>query len=142
MLAHAAYREAEVAVNTMLGKKDQMRYQAMPSVLYTNPEMAFVGETEESCQEKGIACRKVKLPVNYSGRYMAEVEGGDGWIKLLADPSRDRLVGCHLLGSYASEVVLAAVILIESEMPLARIKEVVFPHPTVGEIIREAVFRI
>jgi dihydrolipoamide dehydrogenase len=140
MLAHAAYREAEVAVNTMLGKKDRMRYQAMPSVLYTNPEMAFVGETEESCKEKGIEYKKITLPMTFSGRYMAENEGGDGWIKLLVDPVRDRLVGCHMLGSYASEIILSAGILIESEMRIADIKELVFPHPTVGEIIREAVF--
>lgn len=142
MLAHAAYREAEVAVNTILGKRDVMRYQAMPSVIYTNPEMAFVGETEETCKEKGLAYRKVTLPMSYSGRYLAENEGGEGRIKLLVDPVRNCLLGCHLLGGYASEIVLAAGIMIESEMRIEDIKELVFPHPTVGEIIREAVFHI
>ena len=140
MLAHAAYREAEVAVNTILGKKDLMRYQAMPSVIYTNPEMAFVGETEETCLEKGLTFKKIVLPMNFSGRYMAENEGGDGIIKLLIDPQRQRLLGCHLLGSYASEIILSAGILIETEMRLDNIKELIFPHPTVVEIIREAIF--
>jgi len=140
MLAHAAYREAEVAVNTILGKKDNMRYQAMPSVLYTNPEMAFVGETEESCIEKGIKYEKTVLPMNFSGRYMAENEGGEGIIKILIDPDRQRLLGCHLLGSYASEIIVSAGIMIESEMRINDIKELIFPHPTVSEIIREAVF--
>lgn len=140
MLAHAAYREAEVAVNTILGKRDAMRYQAMPSVIYTNPEMGFVGETEETCKEKGLAYRKVTLPMSYSGRYLAENEGGEGRIKLLIDPARNRLLGCHLLGSYASEIILSAGVMIESEMRIDDIKEIVFPHPTVGEIIREAVF--
>jgi len=140
MLAHAAYREAEVAVNSILGKKDLMRYQAMPSVLYTNPEMAFVGETEETCKEKGIEYRKVTLPMTYSGRYMAENEGGDGIIKLLIDPVRNRLLGCHLLGSYASEIIMSAGIMIETEMRVDDIKELIFPHPTVSEIIREAIF--
>jgi len=140
MLAHAAYREAEVAVNTILGKKDNMRYQAMPSVLYTNPEMAFVGETEESCIEKGIKYEKTVLPMNFSGRYMAENEGGEGIIKILIDPDRQRLLGCHLLGSYASEIILSAGMMIESEMRINDIKELIFPHPTVSEIIREAVF--
>lgn len=140
MLAHAAYREAEVAVNTILGKKDQMRYQAMPSVLYTSPEMAFVGETEETCKEKGIAYKKVVLPMNFSGRYMAENEAGDGIIKLLIDPERQRLLGCHLLGSYASEIIMTAGVLVETEMRIDDIKELIFPHPTVSEIIREAIF--
>ncbi len=140
MLAHAAYREAEVAINTILGKKDTMRYQAMPSVLYTSPEMAFVGETEETAAAKGLKFIKKTLPMNYSGRYMAENDGGDGIVKLLIDPDRQRLIGCHLLGSYASEIILSAGILIESEMRLDAIKELVFPHPTVGEVIREAIF--
>jgi len=117
-----------------------MRYQAMPSVIYTNPEMGFVGETEETCKEKGVAYRKVTLPMSYSGRYLAENEGGEGRIKLLIDPARNRLLGCHLLGSYASEIILSAGVMIESEMRIDDIKEIVFPHPTVGEIIREAVF--
>lgn len=140
MLAHAAYREAEVAVNTMLGKKDKMRYQAMPSVLYTTPELAFVGETEETAKAKGLAYRKVDLSMNYSGRYMAENEAGDGVIKLLLDPVHDRVLGCSMLGSYASEIILSAGILVETEMRLDSIKEIIFPHPTVGEIIREAIF--
>ena len=140
MLAHAAYREAEVAVNHILGKKDRMRYDAMPSVLYTNPEMAFVGETEETCRAKGIAYEKKVLPMSYSGRFLAENDSAEGIVKLLIDPARQRLIGCHLLGSYASEIILSAGILIESEMRIDDIKEFVFPHPTVGEIIREAIF--
>ena len=140
MLAHAAYREAEVAVSTILGKKDVMRYQAMPSVIYTNPEMAFVGETEETCKEKGIEYRKVTLPMSYSGRYLAENEGGEGKIKLLIDPAHNRLLGCHMIGSYASEIILSAGIMVETEMRIDDIKELIFPHPTVGEIIREAIF--
>jgi len=140
MLAHAAYREAEVAVNTIQGKRDGVRYQAMPSVIYTTPEMAFVGETEETCKEQGLAYRKVTLPMRYSGRYLAENEGGEGRIKLLVDPGRNRLLGCHLLGGYASEIILSAGIMIENEMRIDDIKELVFPHPTVGEIIREAIF--
>ena len=81
MLAHVAYREAEVAVNHMLGKHDSMRYVAVPSVVYTNPEMAGVGETEETCLEKGLSYKKITLPMNYSGRYVAENEGGKGiWL--------------------------------------------------------------
>ncbi|MGI6297601.1 MAG: dihydrolipoyl dehydrogenase [Saccharofermentanales bacterium] len=141
MLAHAAYREAEVAVNTILGKKDQMRYQAMPSVIYTNPEMAFVGETEETCAAKGIAYDKVMIPMGFSGRYLAESEDTDGVIKLLIDPVHKCLIGCHMLGLYASEIIIAAGMLVETEMRIDDIKEFIFPHPTVAEIIREAIFQ-
>ncbi|MCL1910303.1 MAG: dihydrolipoyl dehydrogenase [Kiritimatiellaeota bacterium] len=142
MLAHAAYREAEVAVNSMLGKKDAMRYDAVPSVVYTNPEMGAVGETEETCIAKGIEFKKVVLPMSYSGRWLAENEGAEGKIKLLADMKKQRLLGCHIVGSYASEIILAAGMMIGADMRLDRIKEIVFPHPTVGEIIREAVFQL
>ncbi len=140
LLAHAAYREAEVAINTILGKKDQMRYKAIPSVVYTTPEMAFVGETEETCCEKGIAYDKVMIPMSFSGRYLAETDDADGVIKLLIDPVHKRLIGCHLLGLYASEIIVAAGMMIETEMRIDDIKELVFPHPTVGEVIREAIF--
>lgn len=141
MLAHAAYREAEVAVNTILGKTDRMRYRAMPSVIYTNPEMAFVGETEVSCREKGLPYRSITLPMNFSGRYMAENEGGRGMIKLIVDTRHNSVLGCHLLGGYAAEIIIAAGMMIENEMRLEDIKELIFPHPTVAEIIREAVFQ-
>jgi len=78
--------------------------------------------------------------MNFSGRYMAENEGGEGIIKILIDPLRQRLLGCHLLGSYASEIIISAGMMIESEMCIDDIKELIFPHPTVSEIIREAIF--
>ena len=88
MLAHTAYREAEVAVNNILGKRDRMRYQAIPSVLYTVPELSSVGETEESAKAKGYDVKVVKLPMSYSGRYVAENQGGDGICRLFWVPRR------------------------------------------------------
>lgn len=142
MLAHTAYREAEVAVNHMLGKRDVMRYSAIPSVIYTNPEVAGVGETSESAKEKGFAVKTVKLPMSYSGRYLAEVEGGDGMCKLVVDTAHSRLLGAHIMGSYASEMIYGVGLMIETEMKIDDIKELVFPHPTVSEIIRETLFEI
>ena len=142
MLAHVAYRESEVLINHLTGRKDSMRYNAVPSVIYTNPEVGCVGETEESCQAKGIPCQVVSVSMNYSGRYMAENAGGDGICKVVVDPVRQRLIGCHLIGSYASEIIVAAAMLIEAEMCIDDIKEYIFPHPTVCEIIREAIFKL
>jgi len=142
MLAHVAYREAEVVINTLLGKRDVMRYNAVPSVIYTNPEVGCVGETEESAQAKGIACQVASISMNYSGRYMAENAGGDGICKIVVDPVRSRLIGCHIIGNYAAEIIVVAAMLIESEMKIDDIKEYIFPHPTVCEIIREAIFQL
>ena len=140
MLAHAAYREAEVCVNNMLGKKDIMRYDAIPSVIYTNPEVACIGETEESARGKGIDYEAVKLSMRYSGRYVAENEGGDGICKLIADKKRRKLIGAHMIGNYSSEIIYGVGIMIETELRIEDIKEIVFPHPTVSEIIREGIF--
>ena len=142
MLAHVAYREAEVVINNLLGKRDVMRYNAVPSVIYTNPEVGCVGETEESAKAKGMACKVASISMNYSGRYMAENANGDGICKVVVDPVRNRMIGCHIIGNSASEIIVAAAMLIETEMKIEDIKEFIFPHPTVCEIIREAIFQL
>ena len=139
MLAHTAYREAEVAVNDMLGISDIMRYDAIPSVIYTNPELSSVGLTEQEAEKRGIAVRVVKLPMNYAGRYRAENEDGRGIMKLLIDLS-GRVLGGQVLSNYSSEFIVALGSYIELGMTVEQIKKIVFPHPTVSEIIREAVF--
>jgi len=142
MLAHTAYRESEVIINNITGKPDVMRYGAIPAVIYTAPEVGGVGETEESAKQKGINYKMGTVSMMYSGRFVAENEGGDGICKVLFDKATNRMIGCHMIGSYASEYVVAAGIMIEKEMTLDEIKEIVFPHPTVCEIIREAVFAV
>ena len=142
MLAHTAYRESEVAINNILGKKDRMRYNAIPSVIYTNPEVGCVGETEEGAKAKGIDVECVTVNMNYSGRYMAENEGGDGICKLVSDKKNRILIGAHVIGSYAGEFIVAAGIIVENQMRIEEIKEIVFPHPTVCEILREGIFML
>ncbi|HOP10778.1 MAG TPA: dihydrolipoyl dehydrogenase [Oscillospiraceae bacterium] len=141
MLAHTAYREAEVAVNHILGKKDTMRYGAIASVIYTNPEVGCVGETEESAKQKGFTVKTAKLPMIYSGRYLAE-GGGDGICKIIADAKTNKLLGVHMIGSYCSEIIYGAAQMIESGMKIETLKELVFPHPTVSEIVREVLFEL
>ena len=142
MLAHTAYREAEVAVNHMLGKPDEMRYDVIPAVIYTDPEVASVGHSKEGAEKLGMHVKEVKLPMSYAGRYLAENEGGKGFIKLVVDTDRNRLVGCHMVGSYASEIIMTATMMVDTEMHPDRLKKLVFPHPTVAEMIREAIFHI
>ena len=142
MLAHTAYREAEVAVNHMLGKSDEMRYDVIPAVIYTDPEVASVGHSKEGAEKLGMKVKEVKLPMSYAGRYLAETNGGKGFIKLVVDTDRNRLVGCHMVGSYASEIIMTATMMVDTELNPERLKKLVFPHPTVAEMIREAIFHI
>ncbi|HHT86711.1 MAG TPA: dihydrolipoyl dehydrogenase [Clostridiales bacterium] len=140
MLAHTAYREAEVAVNNILGKADAIDYSRIPSVIYTNPELASVGETEATALKKGMDIRVKKLSMRFSGRYLAENEGGDGIFKLIVNNKDNRVVGAQALANYSSEFIVAVGVMIEANMTLEQVQKVVFPHPTVCEIIREAVF--
>ena len=142
MLAHTAYREAEVAVNNILGRKDRVNYNSIPSVIYTDPEVASVGDTKEAAQKKGIKVKEVNVPMTYAGRYVAEVDQGRGFCKIVLDEDKNRIVGVHLVGSYASEMILSAAMMVDSELPPERIKKFVFPHPTVCEVIREAIFKL
>ncbi|MDR2571462.1 MAG: dihydrolipoyl dehydrogenase [Oscillospiraceae bacterium] len=145
MLAHTAYREAEVAVNHILGKRDVMRYDAVPSVIYTSPEVACVGETIESAESRGLDpadIAEVTVPMVYSGRYVAENIATDGICKIIVDKKHQSIIGVHLYGSYASEIIPSACIMIEMQMRIEDAQKIIFPHPTVGEILREAVFKI
>ena len=137
LLAHTAVREAEVAIHSIIGRKDTMSYRAIPGVVYTNPEIAGVGETEESLQKRGVAYRAVKLPMAYSGRFVAENEGVNGVCKLLLG-SDDTVLGAHVLGNPASEIITLAGMAIELKLTADEWKKIVFPHPTVGEIFKEA----
>ena len=141
MLAHTAYREAEVAVNNMLGKKDIMRYNVIPSVIYTNPEVGSVGETEESAKAKGLDVKTVSIPMTYSGRYVAENTNLDGVCKLVINNKTNTLIGAHIIGSYAGEFIVAVSAMVDLEVDIENIKKLVFPHPTVCEIVREAIFQ-
>ncbi len=141
MLAHSASREGEVAVNNILGKEDSMSYKAIPGVVYTNPEVAGVGYTEQQAISENIEHHILKLPMAYSGRFVAENEGTDGLCKLIVD-KEGKVIGCHMLGNPCSEIIQSACIAIETGMSVKQLREIVFPHPTVSEIIKETAFTL
>ena len=140
MLAHTAYREAEVAVNAMTGKADSMRYHANPSVIYTQPEIASVGRTEEEARAMGIDYEVQKLSMRYSGRFVAENEGADGLCKILINKKKRNIIGVHMIGSYSSEIIWGAAEMIEMQLRVEDARQIIFPHPTVSEIIREVLW--
>lgn len=139
LLAHTAVSEAEVAVDHLLGKSRPMSYKAIPGVVYTNPEIAGVGKTEEELQAEGISYTVKKIPMAFSGRFVAENEMGNGVCKLILSED-ETLIGAHMLGNPASELIVIAGIAIEKGMKADELKSFVFPHPTVGEIIKEVLY--
>ena len=142
MLAHAASRMGEVAVNNMFGRPDVMRYQAIPWVVYTMPEIASVGLTETQAAAQGIATQTASLPMTANGRFLAENEGKRGLWKVVVDAQTQALLGVHIIGAAASELIYGAAAMIEDEFRVQDIEEVVFPHPTVSELFKDTLFEI
>lgn len=138
MLAHTAVRQAEVAVEHILGKAHPMSYKAIPGVVYSSPEFAGVGKTEEALTKDGVQYVVKTLPMAYSGRFVAENEMGSGVCKVL-EGADGAILGVHMLGNPASELIVIAGMAIERGMKADELRAIVFPHPTVGEIIKETV---
>jgi len=140
MLAHVAYREAEAAINNIAGISDAVDYSAIPGVIYTDPEVAFTGMTEQQAKEKGIRIAVKKVSVNMSGRHVAENGVSDGFCKLVVDDKKGIVLGATVVSAYASEIIYALTLMIQNKIPVDSIKRTIFPHPTVCEVIREAIF--
>ena len=139
MLAHVAARQAEVAVGRMLKQIPLQRiaYNAIPSVVYTNPEIASVGITEAQAAELNIETEVRRLPMTFSGRFMAENEGETGLCKVIIEAKKKSVLGVHMIGNPCSEFVAAASFAVRMGYTTAEFEQVVFPHPTVSEILHE-----
>jgi dihydrolipoamide dehydrogenase len=136
-LAHSASRMGEVVVHNLCGRADHMRYDAIPGVIYTTPEVATVGLTEAMAKEQGIPVKVGKMPMMASGRFLAEHDGGRGVCKVIVHAETSVLIGVHIIGGVCSEMIFGAASMIETEMRVKEIEEIVFPHPTVSELIRD-----
>jgi len=144
-LAHAAYRMAEVAVADILasrrGERSAQEFvpETVPWALFSLPEAAGVGYTEEEARAKGYDVDVVRTPYGVSGRFIAENGfSSPGSVKIIFEKNSQRIVGVHMLGAYASEHIWGAALAIERKLPLSALRTMVFPHPTVSEVIREA----
>lgn len=139
LLAHSASREGMVAVNTMFGKPDRMRFSAVPSVIYTHPEVAQVGATEAELKQQGTAYRKVVLPMAIAGRFLVEEAGRSGTVKVLVSERHGQVLGVHMIGGCCGEFIAAAAAMVELELCVDDVREIVFPHPTISEALREGI---
>lgn len=141
MLAHVAARQAEVMVGRLLKQIPLQRiaYNAIPSVVYTNPEISSVGITEQQAAELNIETEVRQLPMTFSGRFMAENEGETGLCKLVLDTKKQTILGVHCIGNPCSEFIAAASFAVRMGYTTAEFEQVVFPHPTVSEILHEII---
>ena len=136
-LAHAASRMAEVVVNNITGRKDHMRHDSMPAVVYTSPEVAVVGLTKEEAEARGVKVKVGRIPMAINARYLAENPNETGFCKVVLDADTRRLLGVHMVGGACSEMIFGATAMLETELREEEIEEVVFPHPTTSEIIKD-----
>jgi len=136
-LAHAASRMAEVVVHNITGREDRMRYDTIPSVVYTSPEVAVVGLTKEQAEERGLQVTTGKIPMSINARYLAEHPGERGLCKVVIEEGTRRLLGVHMVGGACSEMIFGAATMLETELREEEIDEIVFPHPTTSEVIKD-----
>ncbi len=136
-LAHSASRMGEVVVHNLCGRPDRFRDNAIPGVIYTTPEVATAGLTEDQAKEQGIPVKVGKMPMMASGRFLAEHSDGRGVCKVIVHAETNILLGVHMIGGACSEMIFGAAAMIETEMRVKEIEEIVFPHPTVSELIRD-----
>jgi dihydrolipoamide dehydrogenase len=137
MLAHKASEEGVVFAERLAGMKPHINYDAIPSVIYIWPEVASVGQTEEQLKEKGIEYRVGKFRFLASGRAKS-LDETDGWVKVLADAKTDRVLGVHILGPRASDLIAECVTILEYYGSAEDIARCTHAHPTLSEAVGEA----
>lgn len=137
MLAHSAIAQAEVAVQNICGIKSEMSYNAIPGVVYTNPEIAQIGLTEAKAVENGYNVEVRKLPMTYSGRFQAENEMETGLCKMVLDKDTNLILGAQMCGNMSSEIISVVGVAIKFGITLEQLQQTIFPHPSVTEIIKE-----
>ena len=141
MLAHKAEEEGIAAVELMAGQKGHVNYDAIPNVIYTWPEVATVGYSEEELKAKGIEYKIGSFPFLANGRAKA-MEESEGFVKILADKTTDRLLGMHIVGPWASDLIMEAVSVIEFGGSAEDIARTCHPHPTLSEVVKEAALAV
>ncbi|MEP6603079.1 MAG: dihydrolipoyl dehydrogenase [Spartobacteria bacterium] len=141
MLAHKAEEEGIACVETIAGKSGHVNYDVIPGIIYTNPELAGVGLTEEQAKEKGIEVRIGKFPFRANGRALAN-EDTDGMVKFVADAKTDRILGAHILQHAASELIAEAASVMEFGGSSEDLGRTCHSHPTLSEAVKEAALAV
>lgn len=141
MLAHKGSEEGVMVAERIAGQKTQMNYDIIPNVIYTHPEIAAVGKTEEQLKQAGVSYNVGTFPFIASGRALAANET-EGLVKMIADADTDRVLGCHIIGPSAADLVQQVAIAMEFGSSAEDIGMTVFGHPTLSEAVREAALAV
>ena len=141
MLAHKGSEEGVMVAERIAGQKTQMNYDIIPNVIYTHPEIAAVGKTEEQLKQAGESYSVGIFPFIASGRAMAANET-DGMVKMIAHAGTDRILGCHIIGPSAADLVQQVAIAMEFGSTAEDIGMTVFGHPTLSEAVHEAALAV
>lgn len=141
MLAHKGSEEGVMVAERIAGKPAQMNYDCIPSVVYTHPEVAAVGKTEQQLKADGVAYKTGVFPFAASGRALA-ANDSDGMVKIIADEETDRILGCHIVGPSAADLVQQVVIAMEFGSSSEDLALTVFGHPTLSEAVHEAALAV
>jgi len=141
MLAHKGEEEGVMVAEIIAGQHGHVNYDAIPWVMYTAPEIAWVGKTEQALRAEGVAYRSGRFPFAYNGRALGRDEP-EGFIKILADEKTDRVLGVHALGGQASELIAEAVMAIEFGASAEDIARICHAHPSMSEVMREAALAV
>jgi len=141
MLAHKGSEEGVMVAERIAGKKTQMNYDVIPSVIYTHPEVAAVGRTEQELKADGVAYKTGVFPFAASGRALA-ANDSSGMVKMLAHAENDRILGCHIVGPSAADLVQQVVIAMEFGSSAEDLALTVFGHPTLSEAVHEAALAV
>ena len=141
MLAHKGEDEGVMVAEIIAGQHGHVNYEAIPWVMYTMPEIAWVGKTEQQLKAEGVEYRAGRFPFAYNGRALGRDEP-EGFIKVLADARTDRILGVHALGSLASELIAEAVVAMEFGASSEDIARICHAHPSMSEVMREAALAV
>jgi dihydrolipoamide dehydrogenase len=137
MLAHKGEDEGVMVAEIIAGQHGHVNYDAIPWVIYTAPEIAWVGKTEQQLKSEGVAYKAGRFPFAYNGRALSREEP-EGFVKILADGASDRILGVHAIGSLASELIAEAVVAMEFGASSEDIARICHAHPSMSEVMREA----
>jgi dihydrolipoamide dehydrogenase len=141
MLAHKAEDEGAVCAEIIAGQSGHINYDAIPNVVYTFPEVASVGKTEEQLKEAGVEYKVGKFPFMANGRARA-MNATDGFVKFLADAKTDRVLGCHIVGAEAGTLIAEIALAIEFGASSEDIARTCHAHPTLNEAVKEAALAV
>ncbi|MBI3716811.1 MAG: dihydrolipoyl dehydrogenase [Betaproteobacteria bacterium] len=141
MLAHKAEDEGVAVAETMAGQKPHVDFNTIPWIIYTSPEVAWVGKTEQQCKAEGIAVKTGQFPFMANGRALGQGEPG-GFVKIVADAATDRVLGAHIIHAHASELIQELVTAMEFKAAAEDIARIVHGHPTLSEAVREAALAV